>query len=70
MFYPIINGKCIISEISQVNHLKNSIIESDSKSLTDTIEYICSDNRWYEFGLSAKHKFKQKTELWLQNNTI
>lgn len=63
MFYPIINYKTVVSEISQHNNLSGSIIESSIDDLANTIKCVCRSDVWREFGKQAEINFRQKTEL-------
>lgn len=57
MFYPIINGKCVVSETSQQNYLSNSIVESNTESLTQTISGIIESGVWGDIGTKARNSF-------------
>lgn len=61
MFYPVINGKAVASEASQINYMENEILESNLDQIGDTILYLLENNKWESFGLEAKEKFKQRT---------
>jgi len=65
MFYPIINSKTVISEISQLNNLSGSIIESSIDDLANTIKCVCRSDVWREFGKQAEINFRQKTNLFM-----
>jgi hypothetical protein len=67
LFYPVINGKTVISEISQANNMPNEIIESSIDDLSKSILYACNTSQWLNFGLEAKEKFKQRTQKYLYN---
>ena len=57
MFYPIINGKTVVSEPSQTNYLEGMIIESDVNEMPDMLQDLCRTERWREFGIEARDKF-------------
>lgn len=65
MFYPIINGKTVISETSQLNNMPNEIIETNTDKLSSTFLDICNSDKWKTFGLEAKENFKIRTQNFL-----
>lgn len=70
MFFPLINGKTNISEPSQINYLKDEILESNLSDLGNTIIECCYNNTWRSFGLTAKERFKNRTEKFIVDNII
>jgi hypothetical protein len=68
MFYPLINGKTNISEISQINYMYDEIIEESLDNLSDKIIEVCTTDIWKNFGISAKDTFKERTKNYLLNN--
>lgn len=65
MFYPLINGKTNISEISQRNNMPDEIIECEIDSLAKILLETCSTDSWKIFGEQAKEKFKNRTRQYL-----
>lgn len=63
MFYPIINEKTVISEISQKNYLKDLIIESSIDNIVETIVNCCTNNIWRSFGKLSSLEFYNRTQL-------
>lgn len=63
MFYPIINEKTVVSEISQKNYLYDIIIESDTHNLADTLINCCSTHIWRSFGKLASSQFHLRSQL-------
>lgn len=57
MFYPVINGKCVVSEPSAANRMSGLIIEVPTNSLADELLRICKSDAWREFGKTAKNRF-------------
>ncbi|NBW09564.1 MAG: hypothetical protein EBR82_16220 [Caulobacteraceae bacterium] len=57
MFYPIINGKTVVSEPSQINYLKDMIVESGINELPDVLQNLCGSENWKKFGSEARIKF-------------
>lgn len=60
IFYLLINGKCVLSEVSQLNHFGEMIVEFNKNNLVEKLEYLLENDRYREFGLQAKEKFKEK----------
>lgn len=63
MFYPIINSKTVVSEISQKNYLKDLIIESNIDNLADTLMSCCGTNIWKSFGHLAAINFENSNNI-------
>lgn len=66
MFYPVINGKTTISEISQHNNMPNEIIEADVNNFAQIFLDVCNSDQWSIFGLQAKENFKTRTKQFLK----
>ena len=64
MFYPIINGKCVLSETSQWNNLEGMIVESDPLNLASKIDGLLKDDNYKTFGMQARERFKEIKNLW------
>jgi len=70
MFYPIINGKTVVSEPSQLNNMPNEIIESNIDNLANTFLDLCNSDKWKIFGIEAKEKFKIRTQEFLNKELL
>lgn len=66
MFYPVINGKTVVSEVSQRNNMPDEIVESEIENLAHNFLDICATDKWKNFGLQAKENFKNRTKEFLQ----
>jgi hypothetical protein len=66
MFVPVINGHTVVSEVSQKNMMEGAILEVDQNNLADYLLEICYNNKWKEFGPTARNIFKDKTNILLQ----
>ena len=62
MFYPVINGKTVVSEPSQVNRMEGLIIEMDPDQLGPYLKDICSSDEWRNFGLQAQKEFEERSK--------
>ena len=67
MFYPVINGKTVISEKSQVNNMEGCIIETEIKDLSNLILSVINSNIWYDFGKNATSNFESKSRAIIDN---
>jgi len=64
IFYLLNNGRCILSEKSQLNNFKDIIVECDENTIVSKLEYLLSNNKYIEYGERGKEKFKNlKYEL-------
>jgi hypothetical protein len=61
IFYPLINGRLVVSETSEVNGFGDCIVESDELNLADTLLYWLADDRWREAGLAASERYRQRS---------
>ena len=57
IFYPLINGICVVSEPSETNHFGNAIIESPNY-LADTLSDLLSSGRWETAGAGGQRMFE------------
>lgn len=67
MFYPVINGKTVISETSQKNVMDGLIIESELDCLVETLRATCRTDLWRSFGSMAAREFRDRTEKFLSS---
>lgn len=67
IFYPVINGKTVVSETSTLNNMRGCVIEIDIHQLSVYMKYIVQNNIWKYYGLSAKEKLKAATEEYMHN---
>ena len=68
MFYPIINGRTVVSEPSQENRLGDLVIESSAETMSSVIKSLCRGDEWKNHGLKAKEKFKNMSQSFLESN--
>jgi hypothetical protein len=59
MFYPVINGKAVVSEISQMNNMDGCIIETSIDNISHVLMGVCKTNLWKDFGMQASKNFKE-----------
>jgi hypothetical protein len=61
MFYPVINGKTVVSEPSQENRMQGLIIEVKPEELGQRLLEICTTDTWRTFGAAAATEFERRT---------
>ena len=58
IFYLLINGKCVLSEESQLNNYGNMITECTENNMVEKLEYLLTAGNYMELGRKAREKFK------------
>jgi hypothetical protein len=61
IFYPLINGRLVVSETSEYNAFGNCIVEADEANLAETLLHWLADNRWRDEGLAASERYRLGT---------
>ena len=59
IFYPLINGRCVLSEKSQLNYFGDGILEFTEEDLATRIEEAL--DRWREVGEAGAEQFERQT---------
>lgn len=59
IFYLLINGKCVLSEETQLNYYGDMIVEFNKDNFVDKINYLLNDYNYMSIGLDAKEKFRK-----------
>lgn len=65
IFYPLINGRMVVSETSETNRFGDAIVEADPDGLGETLLHWLADDRWRRFGLEARARFRRMSDDWL-----
>lgn len=68
MYYPIINGRCVVSEKSPQNYMGNSIIELEYTKLGDGIISLLKTGNWEQYATAAASRYKAVSAIY--NNKI
>ena len=66
MFYPIINGKTVVSEKSQENNMDGCVIEAETNDLPNVLRIILKNDIWRYYGKFAKENFMKISETHLR----
>jgi hypothetical protein len=67
MFYPVINGKTVVSEPSQHNQMSGLIIESGLNDMVETLRATCKTDLGRSFGPLAAREFRDRTDKFLRS---
>jgi len=59
MFYPVINGRCVVSEISPKNYMGNSIIQVPYDDMASAIITLLNEGKWREQALKCESVFQK-----------
>ena len=70
MFYPVINGKTVVSEESQRNNMQGCIIETNLNNLSRTLLLASTTSIWKDFGIQAEKNFKNLSKERLTDGNI
>ncbi len=68
IFYPLINGRMVVSETSETNAFGDCIIEAPPEHLGQTILHWLAEDRWREFGPAASERYRIASTRWLVEN--
>lgn len=64
MYYPVINGRCVVSEKSPQNYMGDSIIEIEYDKLGDGIISLLKTGRWEQYASDASAKYKAVSSIY------
>ncbi|MFM9108009.1 MAG: hypothetical protein ACKOWF_15075 [Chloroflexota bacterium] len=59
IFYPLINGRMVVSEASATNVFGDCIVEAPPEELGETIHYWLAEDRWRGFGPAAAERYRE-----------
>lgn len=58
IFYLLINGKCVLSEETQLNYYGDMIVEFNKNNFILNIDYLLNNDYYIKIGNNGKDKFK------------
>jgi hypothetical protein len=58
MYYPVINGRCVLSEVSSTNYLGDSIIQVPYEKMVDATIKILESDKWKPQALKCSDTYK------------
>ncbi|MGI9254949.1 MAG: hypothetical protein ACR2J8_14495 [Thermomicrobiales bacterium] len=70
IFFPLINGRMVVSETSEANGFGDCIVEADPGALGETILYWLAEDRWKHFGPAAAQRYQQASHRWLDEHRV
>lgn len=59
IFYPLINGRMVVSEPSEFNAFGDCIVEAPSKDLAAVLHFWLAEDRWRSKGLAGQEEFRR-----------
>lgn len=59
IFYLLINGKCVLSEETQLNYYDDMIVEFNKNNFCEKINYLLMNDRYRQAGSYGKIKFRE-----------
>ena len=59
IFYPLINGRLVVSEVSEYNAFGGAIVEVEAERLGDTLLHWLAEDRWRSRGPAGQQLFRQ-----------
>ena len=62
MFYPVINGSCVVSEKSPHNEFGKSIVVCDTGKIAATVAHVLDKGLWEEVGRNAPEVYRKHCE--------
>jgi len=64
MYYPVINGRCVVSEKSPQNYMGNSIIELEYDKLGDGIISLLKTGNWKQYANASTDRYKAVSDVY------
>lgn len=62
LFYPVMNGSCIISEHSPHNEFGKAIVVCDTDKVSATVKYVLKNSLWEKVGNDAPEVYRKHCE--------
>ena len=62
IYYPVINGRCVLSEESPINYFGDAIIEVSYENLLDKIFELLKTGEWLDIAYQASNRYKFQSE--------
>lgn len=62
LFYPVINGACVVSEKSPHNEFGKAIVVADTRKITATLNHVLKNNLWVQVGKDAPEVYRKHCE--------
>lgn len=58
IYYPVINGRCVLSEKSEINYFGNAIIEEEYLKMVDKTMNMLKTGEWLDVAQKANERYK------------
>jgi len=62
MYYPAINGRCVLSEVSDINYMGDSIIQVPYGELLKKSMDLLKSGEWLDIAYQASDRYKKESE--------
>jgi len=66
MFYPVINGRCVVSEVSPKSYMEKSIIEVPYEDMAGAIVTLINNGKWRDQASHCSETFRNITSKYTQ----
>ena len=70
MFYPVINGRCVVSESSSFNYMNDCIIELPFTDMVTGILQILESDYWKKVADSCSHNYKNLSNQYIRDYNL
>lgn len=62
LYYPVINGRCVLSEKTATNYIGNAILEAPYEKLLDTIVQLIKTGAWLNIANQASERYRSQSK--------
>jgi len=62
IYYPVINGRCVLSEKSPINYFGDAIVESEYLKMVDKTMELLKTGEWLDVAYQSSEKYKIQSE--------
>ena len=62
IYYPVINGRCVLSERNELNYFGDAIIEEDYLKMVDKIMNMLKTGEWLDVAQKASERYKMQSK--------
>jgi len=70
MYYPVINGRCVVSEASPQNYLGNSIVQDKYENLVSRAISLWKTGKWREVADNASERYLDLSKKFIPKNEL
>lgn len=70
MYYPVINGRCVVSEYSPENYLGDSIVQDKYENLANRAISLWNTGKWRDIAMNSSQIYKDLSAQYLPKREI